>query len=285
MKKFLGLTLCIMFVMLTFVNSVYATTYNYDSFTAGDGYGTKTKVDDNITNLKGETTGPYSKASTAKLVDGIIEKVHVEINMEDLKQGELFEISVALKNLQNEYVSEEVVMTQKINENQVKVTANGAPDFAVIVDESGVYTYQWEIFIKNNKTFVKFTLLNNETVIGTTGEIDFDTIVTSDTKNPIAEEEDVSVRYLWFCNVQVEKGVNVYAELPVIEEQPEEEEKEQPTEDEKQPVEDEKEEELPTQEETDKKDEEPKMGMEVSIITVLAVIAMVALAGYVVTKK
>lgn len=35
----------------------------------------------------------------------------------------------------------------------------------------------------------------------------------------------------------------------------------------------------------DDKDEEPKMGMEVSIITVLAVIAMVALAGYVVTKK
>jgi len=277
MKKLLSLTLCIIFVMLTFVNSVYATTYNYDSFTDGNGYGTKTKVDDNVTNIKGETTGPFSKASTAKLADGINERVHVEIDMEELKQGELFEVSLALKNSQDEYVSEQVVMTQKTNDNEVKVTANGMPDFEAVVKESGVYTYQWEMFVKENKTFVKFTLLNNETVVGTTGEIDFDTLTTNDTKNPIAEEDDVSVKYLWFCNVQVENGINVYAELPETEEPPVED-------DEREPVEDEKEE-LPTEKEPAKKDEEPKMGVEMSTVTMLAVVAVLALAGYVVFKR
>ena len=53
MKKLVGLTLCSMLVLLTFASNVFATTYTFDSFTAGDGYGTKTKVDDNITKLNG----------------------------------------------------------------------------------------------------------------------------------------------------------------------------------------------------------------------------------------
>lgn len=301
MKKLLVLTLCVMFVVLAFASSVHATTYNFASFTDGSGYGTKTKVDDNITNIKGEATategmcvGPFSKASNAKLTDGIKEKAYVEINPKEFVNGELFEISVALKNNKDEYVSEAVVTSQKINDNEVAVTAGWAPNFKAIVKENGVYTYQWEMFIEDGKTFVKFTLLKDETVIETTGKIDFDTIVTADTKNPIASQSDVSVKYLWFCNVQVAKGINVYAELPKSEEKPpvdDNKEEQKPAvddnkEQENPSVDDNKEEEKPTvNEELEEKDETPKTGTTDMIVYTSALVAVITLAGIIVVKK
>ena len=290
MKKLLSLTLCVMFVVFIFASSVYATTYNYASFTDGSGYGTKTKVDDNITNIKGEITakdgmyvGPFSKASKAKLVDGINEKAYVEINPKELVNGELFEVSVALRNGNDEYVSEAVVTTQKINDDEVAVTAGWAPNFKAIVKENGVYTYQWEMFIENGKTFVKFTLLKDETALETTGKIDFDTIVTADTKNPITDEDDVSVKYLWFCNVQVAKGINVYAELPKLEEKPSVDDNKE----EKPPVNDNKEEEKPpvNDNKEQEKDETPKTGSIDMILYTGAVVTVITLAGIIVAKK
>ena len=224
MKRKIGLTLLSIATFVCATHSVDAlTTYDYSDWTAGSGYGTATEVDDNITNIKGETTdtngqylGPYSKASTAKLEDGITEESYIMLDPAQYNQSELFELSLALKNGADEYVSEAVVMTQKDGDG-FKFTAGWAPDFSATVSRKGIYTYQWNMFIDNGKTYVNFTLLQGNREIASTGDIDFDTIVTPDTKNPIADEADVSVKYLWFCNVQVANGVDVYTELPTVE--------------------------------------------------------------------
>lgn len=224
MKKKIGLSLLSIATFVCATHSVDAlTTYEADSWETDGGYGTVTVVDDNITNIKGETTanggmfyGPYSKdAENVKLADDITEEIHVMLDPAKYNNGELFEVSLALKNGANEYVSEAVVMTQKDGDG-FKFTASWAPDFSVTVSRKGIYTYQWNMFIDNGKTYVNFSLLQGNREIATTGDIDFDTIVTPDTKNPIADEDEVSVKYLWFCNVQVANGVDVYTELPTV---------------------------------------------------------------------
>ena len=223
MKKKIGLTLLSIATFVFATHSVDAlTTYEYSDWTAGGGYGTATEVDDNITNIKGEATdtngqylGPYSNVSTAKLADGITEEIYIMLDPDKYSQSELFEISLGLKNAANEYVSEAVVMTQKVGD-EFKFTAGWAPDFSATVSGKGIYTYQWNMFIDGGKTYVNFTLLQGKRELATTGDIDLDTIVTPDTKNPIADEADVSVKYLWFCNLQAANGVDVYTELPTV---------------------------------------------------------------------
>lgn len=224
MKKTFGFTLLSIATFMLACHSVGATTYKYENWTFNGGYGTATKVDENVTNLKGETTptngmynGPYSKASTAKLADegGIVEEAYVELDPEKIADGEYFEASLALKNGNDEYVSEAVVMTQRVGD-KFKLTSSWAPDFEAYVSAKGVYTYQWNVYTEEGKTYVNFVLLQGNRELGTTNIIDFDTIVTPDTKNPIADQPDVSVKYLWFCNINVANGVNVYATLPTV---------------------------------------------------------------------
>lgn len=224
MKKRIGLALLSIATFMMATNSVNAlTTWEYNGWE--NGYGTATKIDDNITNIKGNDTptdgmyvGPFSYRSTAKLADegGITEEVYVMVDPDQMSQGEFFEVSLALKNGAGDYVSEAVVMTQK-NGSSVNLSAGWASNFTTAsITRKGVYTYQWHMFIDNGKTYVNFTLLQGNNEIATTGDIDFDTIVTADTKNPIADETDVSVKYLWFCNVHVANGVDVYTNLPTV---------------------------------------------------------------------
>ena len=225
MKKLFKLTLCVIVALALsialFNINVNAATYDYDSFTDGSGYGTKTEISENVTNLKGETVpaggmyvGPFSKASTDKLAEGISEEAYIEVDMDKIATGEFFEVSLALRNANDEYVTETVVMSQKLNENEVVVTAGWAPEFEVVLDRTGIYTYQWNMFVENDTPYANFTILSGDTVLGTTGNVDMDTIQGPDDKNPILEQEDVSVKYLWFCNVNLAEGINVYATLP-----------------------------------------------------------------------
>ena len=221
MKKIFSLALCVILALVLFATSVSAATYTFDSFVDGSGYGTKTQVNENVTNLKGEDTavggmyvGPYSKASTSKIEDGILEESYIELNLDNTKNGEFFEVSLALQNAANEYVTEAVVMTQKTAENEMVITAGWAPNFKAVVSSNGIYTYQWRMFVENDTPYVNFSVLSGDTVIGTTGNVDLDTIQGPDDKNPILDEEGVCVKYLWFCNINVDAGVNVYAQLP-----------------------------------------------------------------------
>lgn len=222
MKKIGYAILSVALFMFAF-HSASATEYKYEGWTSSGGYGSATKVDDNITNLKGEDTasggmylGPFSKASTAKLEDGILEEVYVELDPAKFSDHELFEVSLALKNDSNAYVNEAVVMTQKVGD-EFNITAGWAPNFKGVVKTKGIYTYQWKMYMEEDKTYVEFTLLKGNREIATSGKVDFDSFGSNDAKNPISGEDNVSVKYLWFCNIAVANGVNVYTELPTVE--------------------------------------------------------------------
>lgn len=206
-----------MFLGLVAVNA--KTNFTFEGFTTGSDYGTKTKVSDTVVNLKGNEeasggmfVGPFNKESKATLADGITEEVNIEIDPSSMAQGELFEVSLALKNKGNEYVTEYVAMAQKDGE-VVNITTS-KENFKVAISEQGIYTYQWKMYKESEKTYVEFAVLSGAKVLGTTGKIDFDTVTGPATKNPIASEEEVDVKYLWFCNIQVEDGINVYLTLP-----------------------------------------------------------------------
>lgn len=232
MKKKMGFAVLSIAAFMFAIHSASALTeYKFDGWYAENGYGSKTKVDENITNLKGNETasggmyvGPFSKAAkNVKLADGITEEVHVGLDFDKIKEGEYFEASLALKttndNSEEKYVSEAVVMSQRVGD-KIKLTAGWAKDFEAYIQAKGVYTYQWKMWIETEenakKTYVQFTLLQGEKEIATTGKIDFDTLTTADTLNPIAEQKDVTVKYLWFCNINVKEGVNIYTEVPTV---------------------------------------------------------------------
>lgn len=224
MKKIFYTLFTILLMGIYVVNVDATTNFTFEGWNTSNGYyGTATKVSDNITNLKGREEaiggmylGPFNKqGDKATLLNGIKEQTHVELNFDTMAFHEYFETSLALKNGAGNYVAEAVVMTQKITEDQIRITS-GWSDFEAIVTETGVYTYQWEVFVEEDKTYVIFSLLNNDKVIATTGKVDFDGIETVDTLNPIAKEENVTVKYLWFCNVNVAKGINVYSKLPTL---------------------------------------------------------------------
>ncbi len=148
--------------------------------------------------------GPFNKSSTAKLSDGIIEEVYVGLNKENYKNLDLFELSIALNNKSNKYLTEAVVMTQKSDNNFI-LTANWAKDFKAIIKEDDVYTYRWEFKSSDEgKIQVRFTVLNYGKEIETTGFIDLD----KEAKNA------TNVRYLWACNIKAPYGVDIYTQLP-----------------------------------------------------------------------
>lgn len=224
MKKSIKLILCLILLVFILTVNSYATVYNYDSFIDGDGYGTKEKINDNVTRMKGGTDdgdgmleGPYSKSSTATLQEGIKEETHVKVDLEKMKDNELFQVSLAV-NLKegetNDYANEEVVTIQKSGD-VAYVTASGRSNYIAVIGETGIYTFRWEINKEDDGVKIKVSVYNYETLIGTTGEMDFDSI-----RGPVFKElkdknpSDVSVRYLWFNNIKVEEGIDVYATLP-----------------------------------------------------------------------
>lgn len=218
MKRIFNLGLIFILTLFISTLSVEALTkWKYEDWQAGTNYGSKTKVSSNITNLKGEKeeqdgmkVGPFNKASKAKISDGITEEVYVGLNLDNYKNSELFELSIALNQKQDnedaKYLTEAVVMTQKSGDKFV-LTSSWAKDKNPIatIDTDGVYTYKWEFKKENNKVKVKFTVLDYEKVLGTT---DF---VELDVENA---DKATDVRYLWACNIKATYGIDIYTTLP-----------------------------------------------------------------------
>lgn len=297
MKKILVFTICLIIVLAISTSTVYATVYNYDSFTAPDGYGTKTQgADKNITNLKGAAEfvggmkyGPYSKSSKGKLADGIDEETYIELKLDDFKQSEFFEVSLALKTMENEaekYITEAVVMTQKVNDNEFLLSANWAPNFKARISEDGIYTYKWKMYTKEDTTYVEFQVLNRDKLLETTGEINLDEVKSPDKpEGKIADQGDVTVKYLWFCNVQVANGVNVYAELPAIDEPATDEPAtDEPTTDEPTDPTPEKPTDSDEEQVSNEKDTTPKTGS-INIAIITAIVSAISFAGIIIIKK
>ncbi len=220
MRKYVNFSLLSIFLFFAVLIQAKAlTTWKFEDWQDGTNYGTKTKISANITNLKGEKeedegmkSGPFNKASKAKISDGIIEEVFVGLNKDDYQNSELFELSLAINQQDGqkaeEYLTEAVVMTQKSGDTFV-ITANNwakAQTPVAVIDKDGVYTYRWEYKMSDDdKVQVKFTVLDYGKVLGTT---DF---VTLDVANA---SKATTVRYLWACNIKANYGIDIYTTLP-----------------------------------------------------------------------
>lgn len=214
MKKFITRSLFLLVIMgFSLVSVNAATVYEPADWTDGSGYGTAEEFTPYITNIKGETiavggmyVGPYSKKSQQTLDAGITEELLIDLDLDSMTAPEFFEVSLALNDKTKTYLDEAVVMTQLVEEGKIKLTAGWAPDFEAVVTEDGVYTYRWEVYKESGKAYVKFSLVNDGTVVATTGAKEFASL----------NVDGVSVRYVWFCNVNVANGVNVYSRLPKL---------------------------------------------------------------------
>ena len=207
-KNVLGMAMVSLFAFVPFLNVSALTPYTLEDWNT-EGYGSATAVSDNITNIKGNETategmfyGPVSKKSNAKLVDGITAEVYIELNQDTMANSELFELTMSLDDTSENYVTEGVVMTQKVGDEYV-LTAGWAPEFKATITEDGVYTYRYSASLdEEGNTIFEFTVLKWDEVIGTTGQINMGKTAAD------------NIRSIWFCNVQVANGINVYTTLP-----------------------------------------------------------------------
>ena len=223
-KNVLGMAMVGLFTFVPFFNVSALTEYNYESWQAPETYGTVTKIDDNVTNIKGGTNssgyGPYSKISTARLEDGITEEVYIELDPEKFAQAEHFTLGISLgadeifADTGNDYVTETNVFTQMDN-GVIYVSPTFDSETKIPVTEKGVYTYQYNYYIKDGVAYTNFKLLLWDEVIGESKEVNMDEapLVTVDTKNPVAENA-TKVRTVLFNNMAIANGVNVYTTLP-----------------------------------------------------------------------
>ena len=210
LMKFASMAMIGLFVFIPMINVEALTEWTVQDWVidGGDGKGSATAVTDNITNIKGDDQivdgmayGPYSTKSTAKLADGITEEIYIELNKDDMTHAEYFDITMSLNNESNEYATEAPVRTQKDGDNYY-ITAGWANDFKAEITEDGVYTYRYNATLEDGKTYFEFVVLNGDEEIASTGKVS------------MGETNAVSVRRIWFCNVQVANGVNVYTALP-----------------------------------------------------------------------
>lgn len=207
-KKILGMAMVGLFAFVPFLNVSALTPYALEDWNT-EGYGSATAVSENITNIKGNETategmfyGPFSKKSNAKIADGITEEVYVELNQDTMADREFFELTMSLDDTLENYVTEGVVMTQKVGDEYV-LTAGWAPEFKVTITEDGVYTYRYSASLdEEGNTIFEFTILKWDEVIGTTGPIN------------MGKTNADNIRSIWFCNVNVANGINVYTTLP-----------------------------------------------------------------------
>lgn len=207
-KKVLGMAMVSLFAFVPFLNVSALTPYTLEDWNT-EGYGSATAVSDNITNIKGnETTtegmfyGPFIKKNNTKISNNIIEGINIELNQDTMTNGEFFELTMSLDDVDENYVTEEVVMTQKVNDEYV-LTAGWAPEFKATISEDGVYTYGYRASLdEEGNTIFQFSILKDYDVIATTGEIN------------MGKTNADNIRSIWFCNVNVANGINVYTILP-----------------------------------------------------------------------
>lgn len=224
MKKKIGLMLLSIATFICATKAVNATEYSSsDWLTDGGVYGeaVANANDSNITKMKGNAVthlGPYSKKSTEKLIDGISEDFYVMLDPSEFAHGELFETRLILNEESDpdSYVNEFGLMVQKTGD-VFRVTSGIDSNFAVTVSNKGVYTMRHEAFVENGEAYGKITLLQGNNVLGSTTKFLLNDIQTADTQTiDDANIGSIVVKSVWYCNIQVSNGIDVYTELPTV---------------------------------------------------------------------
>ena len=165
--------------------------------------------------------GPYVEGGTDTAATGIHEELQIELDKEKILHQQFFEISFSLKDNTGKYVNEINVITENVN-NEFLIGIQGVDisggnwnnNPLAKISAEGVYTYSWTIE-DGNVTFTVKTA-DGKTVGSRTLDID------STFKGPEVQEiskvgaDKVSVRWIWFCNVQTKEAVSVFSKPEVV---------------------------------------------------------------------
>ena len=223
--KFVSMLMLGLLVLLPVMNVEAKTEFTEKDWIVdgADGRGTVTAIDSNITKLTGTETdvngqyhGPYSLKSTETLENGISEEVNVELDPEAWNHGEYFTLTISLNNASDEYVTETGIWAIKDGDVIYIYPTWDANNRSIAITEKGVYTFQYN-FTKDedaNKVYFDFNIKLWDEVIGSIEHVDMEDprlTASGDTKDP---NTIVDIRKVWFNNIHIADGVNVYTNLP-----------------------------------------------------------------------
>ena len=165
--------------------------------------------------------GPYVEGGTDTAAQGIHEELQIELDKEKMLHQQFFEISFSLKDDKDAYVNEINVITENIDGvfyigiQGIDISGGKWNETPLAkVSEEGVYTYSWEI--KNGSVTFNVKAADGTVVGGKTLTID-DNFKGPDVQK-ISEvgADKVSVRWIWFCNVQTKEAVSVFSKPEVV---------------------------------------------------------------------
>ncbi len=253
LKRIFGFVVCA-FMMAVLAMPVNAKNYKLDDWQKtmpesegtvnGKGYnaGSATPVEDtNKIIIKGNSyagnketgadkwvamhVGPYVKGDNTTIATGIKEELQIGLDVNKLASQKFFEISFSLKDKTGAYVNEVNIITENVGGEiyigiqNINISGGiwGTP--IAKVTTSGIYTYTWELTKKTDGSYIIFSVVDETgKVVGKSEELNIDTTFNGPQVQEISTvgAENVSVRWIWFCNVQTENGVEVYYNTEVV---------------------------------------------------------------------
>ena len=181
MKKLLSILLALLMVLTIGTINIFAE----------DDWTDATVTGDKITISPSATGGAYTKSFNKTTIDSETNKVSVVVDLNsDYKLGDLFCLSLGLNGEDNNYSTEFVVMTQKV-ESGFLLTAGVAGNNSITISNPGFYEYNWEISKKESGTnFIFYVKDSKGDIIG--NNLVFDHEAHNDNLN-----NSTSLRYLW----------------------------------------------------------------------------------------
>lgn len=138
------------------------------------------------------------------------------LDIENIGNGELFEITSAVNGKDGKYLTESVVTFQKSGNEFNIVAWNGTSKSTVneTITETGWYTLEQSFYGKEGLLFVdvKITNEDNDVILLSTGKLSHVEYGESDSEtwfNGCSEDLIKDMRYIWICNQQLESGLKI----------------------------------------------------------------------------
>ncbi len=158
--------------------------------------------------VSGMKLGPYVEGDTTTVSQGINEELSIVLGPEELKSGELFEVSLSLKDpeqtLHYGYVNEVNVRTQNVDGKKIEIEINGVGLVATIT-ESGVYKYSWNVKKTGEDTILTFKVTDEDgKTVGEEKQVNIEETFPVGSYDRQNITDNTTMRWLWFCNVKAD---------------------------------------------------------------------------------
>ena len=187
-----------------------------EDWVSGEGYGSVEKKSDNLAVLKGDPqlnsdakhSGPYVNTKGGLLEEGIVvDEVNVFIDPESLTVGEKFSLTASLNDQNDAYLTEFAVNFWKDYDGGVTVKAGLDPAFEAGLTKAGLYTLRYEFLKGDAFVFGKFSIWLDGRKVAETDDV----IMSNADYGVVSAEVAKGRRALWFCDISVEDGLQVYS--------------------------------------------------------------------------